>query len=97
MVAVQMRDGHGVEASDDLVGRDRERHERVRTLVRRVLDRGPGADVVERGVDEQPPPGRLDEQRRVPHEPDPHPPSLHGHARGRRSTIDTRRSGWIST
>jgi hypothetical protein len=53
MVLVQVRDDHGVQSADDLLGGHRQRHERVRNLFRRVFDRRPGAGVVEHRLDEE--------------------------------------------
>jgi hypothetical protein len=52
VIAVQMRDDHGVEVAHNLIGWERKGDERVPARVRGIFDRRPGTDVVEHRVDE---------------------------------------------
>ena len=72
MVAVPMRDDHGVEPAHDLLGRKRQRHRRVRDLVARLLDRRSCAHVVEHRIDEDPLARDLDDHGRAANESDAH-------------------------
>ena len=72
VVAVPVRDDHGVEAANDLLGRKRQRNRRVRHLVARLLDRRSRAYVVEHRIHEDPPLGKLHDHRRTANERDAH-------------------------
>ena len=68
MVAVEMGDDRRIDPADDVLGGHRQRHERVRQLVGCVLDRRPGAGVVEHRVDEEAAPVQVEQERRAPDE-----------------------------
>lgn len=51
VVAMQMRDQHGVQTGDDLLSRQRQRHERVALVVTGIFHGGPRASLVEHRVD----------------------------------------------
>ena len=72
MVAVPVRDDHGVESANDLLGGKRERNGWVGDLVARALDRRPRADVVEHRIDQDPTSAELDDHRCAADESDAH-------------------------
>ena len=67
-----MRDDHGIETANDLLGRKRQRNGRVRDLVPRLLDRRSCAHVVEHRIDEDPLARDLDDHGRAANESDAH-------------------------
>jgi hypothetical protein len=90
VVAVAVRDEDGVEPADHLLRRERQRHGGVPDRVRRLLDRRPGARVVEHRVDEDPLAAELEEHGRATHQPEPHEAVLHDRSRAFR-----RANGWL--
>ena len=72
VVAVPMRDDDRVETANDLLGRERQRHGRVRDLVARLLDRWSRTHVVEHRIHEDAVPCQLDDHRRAANERDAH-------------------------
>ena len=73
VVGVQVGDEHGVEAAHEHLGRLRQLAQRVAAVVGRVRHRGAGAGRVEHRIDQHAAAAELDEQRRVPDQPQPHP------------------------
>ena len=74
VVAVQVRDEHGVDTRDDHLGRLRQLDERVAEVVLGVLDRRARAGRIEHRVDEDLASVDLQPQRRVADQPQVHPP-----------------------
>jgi small subunit ribosomal protein S1 len=74
VIAVAMRDDHGVEVADDLLCRERKRHGRVRDLRDGALDRRPRPGVVQHRIDENSLSGQGENDRRAANERQVHGP-----------------------
>jgi hypothetical protein len=76
VILVEVGNDGGVETLHDLLGRDGQRHERVRSRARRVLDGRPRTHWVEHRLDQDAPLLQLDQKRRVADQCDAHAGTL---------------------
>ena len=78
MILVTMCHDHGVQAPNDLLGRDRKLDGGVADGVRRTVDRGSRARGIEHRIDQNPPSGELQDDGGAPDEGDFHAAVLRG-------------------